>query len=81
MPGRVLLREIIEWTYLSQEVLNELAIEVSEAEKSPNVLEVAGFRSVGDSGGFTIVHTYTIGLDDHAEILDAVIVKLTFLRL
>lgn len=81
VPGHVLLYKVIEQICFSREILNELAIEVGEAEESPNVLKVVGFQPVGDRGGFTMVHAYATRLNDHAEVFNAVIVKLAFLGL
>lgn len=44
-------------------------------------MKVAGFRPVGDGGGFTMIHAYMTGFNDHAEVFDAVIVKFALLRL
>lgn len=80
-PERVLLHEVVEWTCLSQEVLNESLIEVCKSEETPDISEVAGLWPVGDGGGFTMVHAYATRFDDHAEVFNAVAVELALLRL
>lgn len=64
----------------SQEVLDKLTIKVCEAEESLNILKVAGFRPIGDDSYFTVIYAYMPGFNNHFEVLDAVVVKLAFLR-
>lgn len=56
-------------------------VEVGEVKESPNILKIVGFWPVGNGGGFTMVHAYAAGLNDHAEVLNAVTVELAFLGL
>lgn len=65
----------------SQEVLDELAIEVHKAKESPNILKVARIQPVSNGGGFTVIHAYMTRFDDHAKVLDAVVIELAFFRL
>lgn len=81
MPERVLLCKVIEWTCLSREVLNELLIEVCKPEETPDISEIARLQPVGNGGSFTVVHAYTTGFDDHAEVFNVIAVKLTLFGL
>lgn len=65
----------------SQEVLDELAIEVHKAKESPNILKVARFWPVDDGSGFTVIYAYMTRFDDYAKVFDAVAIELAFLGL
>lgn len=80
-PGRVLLCEVIKRIRFSREVLDESAVEICEAEESPNIAKVARFRPIGDGGSLAVIHAYTTGLNDHAEVFDVVAIEFALLRL
>lgn len=81
VPGCVLLHGVIERTCFSQEVLDESLVEVGKAEEFPNISKVVGLRPVSDRSGFSVIHAYTTGFNDHAEVLNMVTVELALLRL
>lgn len=64
----------------SWEVLDKSAVKVCKAEESSNITEVARYLLVSDGGNFALVHADMAGFDDHTKVLNAIAIKLTFLR-
>lgn len=79
VPGCVLFCEVVKQICFSREVLDESAVEVREAEESPNIMKVARLGPIGDSSGLFMIYAYMTGFNNHADVLDVVTIELAFL--
>lgn len=56
-------------------------VEVHKTQESSNISKVAGLQLVGNGGSLLVIHTYATGFNDHAEVFNAIAIKLIFLGL